>query len=668
MAPVWEVLFQAMCCPVPQVRRRTVPPPRLLPARVGGQPTWRAARPAAAEPCPQALLRLHARLPAYTSPPAPPLPHPRTARHAGAEGCPGRGHRGAGPPPRPGRRAVGAAGGGGGGGAAQRARRRGGAPLRPHLSAQRDRGAGLEGREARGGWGPASVVHYVSNRAPASSPAAQPARPRPSPPARHPPRARRSKPTRLAAQARAEDYSEALAFVRLLNALWRGGGGAELADEGRGVAHFTRFVREDLLGTVFQVGVRGRSRGARVLVFWGGAPHALCAGGPAGHRAPGGSARLCWMASGGVLEASGCVGWVECRKAAWRRQLPAQRRPAALVAVEHPSSPMPAPACHNCSAHTARSASAGSWRRPAWSTASSCWARCGRVRAVLGTLWLGAGRAAVECVAAACQPSSPRAPAVAGLDSAHVHSNAPLCAAITQPPSRPAPPAAPLPPPAVAALAGDAASTSSVKPPGLEVLLDLLGKPAAFCYYWSPASDRVEGCKHARITPQGAPAPHAGTLPFSHHAARPAPGTPPAAAAERTTLRAALTTACGVDVDQLAQERHAAPYGAAKEAAVLAALRLLRAALDRDAPLVAALRAASHAGAPVVQGSGGLAGRRCDVLHGSTAASAPPRTRVRRGWRRAGRGAAVATCRTAGPAAACAASRRPLCSWRSQGI
>lgn len=64
-------------------------------------------------------------------------------------------------------------------------------------------------------------------------------------------------------------------------------------------------------------------------------------------------------------------------------------------------------------------------------------------------------------------------------------------------------------------------------------------------------------------------------------------------------LRAALTTACGVDVDQLAQERHAAPYGAAKEAAVLAALRLLRAALDRDAPLVAAMRAATHAGEPI---------------------------------------------------------------------
>lgn len=54
-------------------------------------------------------------------------------------------------------------------------------------------------------------------------------------------------------QARAEDYSEALAFVRLLNALWRSGGGAALADGGRSTAHLTKFVREDLLGTLFQV-------------------------------------------------------------------------------------------------------------------------------------------------------------------------------------------------------------------------------------------------------------------------------------------------------------------------------------------------------------------------------------------------------------------------------
>ena len=52
-------------------------------------------------------------------------------------------------------------------------------------------------------------------------------------------------------QARAEDYSEAVAFVRLLNALWRGAGGAA-PDGGRGVGHYSKFVREELLGTAFQ--------------------------------------------------------------------------------------------------------------------------------------------------------------------------------------------------------------------------------------------------------------------------------------------------------------------------------------------------------------------------------------------------------------------------------
>lgn len=52
-------------------------------------------------------------------------------------------------------------------------------------------------------------------------------------------------------EARAEDYSEAVAFVRLLNALWRCGGGV-LAEDGRAVGHFTRFVREEVLGTAFQ--------------------------------------------------------------------------------------------------------------------------------------------------------------------------------------------------------------------------------------------------------------------------------------------------------------------------------------------------------------------------------------------------------------------------------
>lgn len=66
-------------------------------------------------------------------------------------------------------------------------------------------------------------------------------------------------------------------------------------------------------------------------------------------------------------------------------------------------------------------------------------------------------------------------------------------------------------------------------------------------------------------------------------------------AAERGTLRAAMATA-GVEVDRLAFERHASPFGAAKEAAVLAAMRLLRSALDRDVELVGAMRAATHSG------------------------------------------------------------------------
>lgn len=31
-------------------------------------------------------------------------------------------------------------------------------------------------------------------------------------------------------------------------------GGADLAEEGRGVAHLSKFVRDELLGTAFQVG------------------------------------------------------------------------------------------------------------------------------------------------------------------------------------------------------------------------------------------------------------------------------------------------------------------------------------------------------------------------------------------------------------------------------
>ena len=56
---------------------------------------------------------------------------------------------------------------------------------------------------------------------------------------------------RCAVQARSEEYGEAIAFVQLLNALWRGLGDA-LPNEGRGLAHLTKFVKDDVLATVFQ--------------------------------------------------------------------------------------------------------------------------------------------------------------------------------------------------------------------------------------------------------------------------------------------------------------------------------------------------------------------------------------------------------------------------------
>lgn len=176
-------------------------------------------------------------------------------------------------------------------------------------------------------------------------------------------------------EARSEEYSEAVAFVRLLNALWRGGGGsgtaaAPLADDGRSVAHFTKFVRDDLLGTAFQ-----------------------------------------------------------------------------RVYKEE---------------------------RQRWELVAACLEHC-------------------------------------ELSLASLRS--------------------------VASLAGEAASSTAVKPPGLEVLLDLLG--------------------------------------------------------ERNAMRAAMAT-CMMEVDRLAYERHSSPFGGAKEAAVLSALRLLRVALERDLELVTAMRQASH--------------------------------------------------------------------------
>ncbi|KAK9829639.1 hypothetical protein WJX72_007011 [[Myrmecia] bisecta] len=52
-------------------------------------------------------------------------------------------------------------------------------------------------------------------------------------------------------EARAEDYSETLAFLKLLNNLLRSSG-TLLPDEGRPFAHFTQFVKDDVLGQLMQ--------------------------------------------------------------------------------------------------------------------------------------------------------------------------------------------------------------------------------------------------------------------------------------------------------------------------------------------------------------------------------------------------------------------------------
>lgn len=50
-------------------------------------------------------------------------------------------------------------------------------------------------------------------------------------------------------QSRAEDYSETLALVRLLNALWKASG-PSIYDGGRGYAHFSVFVLESVLAPI----------------------------------------------------------------------------------------------------------------------------------------------------------------------------------------------------------------------------------------------------------------------------------------------------------------------------------------------------------------------------------------------------------------------------------
>ncbi len=58
-------------------------------------------------------------------------------------------------------------------------------------------------------------------------------------------------------QARAEDYSETLAFVRLLNALLRASAGAPLPDGAAAAfAQFAGHVREDVLGQLNQRGYK----------------------------------------------------------------------------------------------------------------------------------------------------------------------------------------------------------------------------------------------------------------------------------------------------------------------------------------------------------------------------------------------------------------------------
>lgn len=53
----------------------------------------------------------------------------------------------------------------------------------------------------------------------------------------------------MCVQSRVEDYSETLALVRLLNALWRASG-PSIYDGGRGYAHFSQFVLGSVLAPI----------------------------------------------------------------------------------------------------------------------------------------------------------------------------------------------------------------------------------------------------------------------------------------------------------------------------------------------------------------------------------------------------------------------------------
>ncbi len=127
-----------------------------------------------------------------------------------------------------------------------------------------------------------------------------------------------------------------------------------------------------------------------------------------------------------------------------------------------------------------------------------------------------------------------------------------------------------------------AASTAGAQiTPALAVLLDLLGKA-----YAAPTLhflSNLSGCpSHARciLVPY---------LKFDgarrHHAA-----------GERQGMKALLSLVLQ-GPDRLAQERKDSPAGGAKEGAVLAALQLVRTALERDIEVVEAFKAAQRNGA-----------------------------------------------------------------------
>ncbi len=298
-------------------------------------------------------------------------------------------------------------------------------------------------------------------------------------------------------QARAEDYSEAIAFVHLLNALWRGGGSGSTApaDDGRSVAHFTKFVRDDLLSTAFQV--RCFERTLAPSACWQGKKH-VCSLAQDLQR----FLKVLQQKTSYQLLALACL----------------------LYCTKHcvPCSPLCLPLC---SAPTRKRGSAGCWCRLAWSTASCAWSRFAAVR-----WWTAMRKNAAHSSSQAVHPAAALQQAASDWCSEGVHN--PSCAC------------------AVAALATDAASTAAVKPPGLDVLLDLLGKLFTF-----GLSAPAPSLRKANFS-----------APFLHHASQQCTSLAaltldwPISAGERNVLRAAMVTTL-IEVDRLAFERHSAPFG-----------------------------------------------------------------------------------------------------------